>query len=52
MESDLEVQIFSTLEETGQDFTKYELIEVASAEVDLIFWSKNTHGARSHSLET
>jgi hypothetical protein len=50
--SDPIVQRFHTPEETDQEFTKYELVEVASVEVDLDHWSKRTHGARSHSPET
>jgi hypothetical protein len=50
--SDPVVRRFRTREETGQNFTKYELVEVASAKVDLKCSSKRTRGAKSHSLET
>jgi hypothetical protein len=49
VESDLIVQIFRTPEEIGQEFTKYELTQVTSVEVDLDRRSKRTHGTRSHS---
>jgi hypothetical protein len=52
MESDPVMRRFHTLEETGQEFMKYALTEVASSKVDLDRWSKRTHGARSHSPET
>jgi hypothetical protein len=52
MESDPVVWRFNTPKETDQDFMKYELIEVVSAEVNLDHWLKRTCGTTSHSLET
>jgi hypothetical protein len=52
MASDPIVWRFHTPEETDQEFTKYELTEVMSVEVDLDRWSKRTRGARSESPET
>jgi hypothetical protein len=46
------VQIFHTLEEPNQDFTKYEIVEVVSVEVDLDHWLKRTCGTRSESPGT
>jgi hypothetical protein len=38
MASDPVVKRFHTLEETDQEFMKYELAEVTNAEVDLDHW--------------
>jgi hypothetical protein len=52
MASDSVVRRFCTPEEPDQEFTKYEIVKVVTAEVDLDRWLKRRRGARSESLGT